>query len=353
MKETTRRSFLTATAAAAAPFFIRAEDKAGTRLPVIGEGEHQYEWIQDWGELPATIRYGNCHALAEDSQGNIYVLHTVHQSSKSDDAIVVFDSKGKFVKSMGSQYKRGAHGLHFRREGGSEYLYISDSQHRIVTKRTLRGEEVWTLGYPTESKPYQIVGGAQGISYRPTNVAVAPNGDFYVADGYGSSYINHYDKDARYKETFGGTGSGTGDELGSLKTPHAVMIDTRPATPVLLVADRGNGRLQRFNLDGKAIDTVGGTILPSFLHERNGLLVVADLASRITLYDKENRVITHLGDAKYTNEQRSKIRASEDRSAFEPGKFIAPHSAIFDHAGNIFVCEFVEIGRVVKLRKLL
>ena len=117
MKEATRRNFLAGTVAAAAPFLIRAEDKAGTRLPVVGEGAHQYEWIQDWGELPANIRYGNCHALAEDSQGNIYVLHTVHQSSKSDDAIVVFDSKGKFVKSMGSQYKRGAHGLHLRREG--------------------------------------------------------------------------------------------------------------------------------------------------------------------------------------------------------------------------------------------
>ena len=29
-----------------------------------------------------------------------------------------------------------------------------------------------------------------------------------------------------------------------------------------------------------------------------------------------------------------------------------PHSAIFDHNGNIFVGEWVEIGRVTKLRKV-
>jgi hypothetical protein len=41
-----------------------------------------------------------------------------------------------------------------------------------------------------------------------------------------------------------------------------------------------------------------------------------------------------------------------DRSQFEPGKFITPHGAWFDHAGNIFVGEWVEIGRVTKLRKV-
>jgi hypothetical protein len=350
MIDTTRRNFLRVTAAGTVPFFIKAANKSGSRLPVIGEGEQQYEWIEGWGELPSNIRYGNCHAIAEDSHGNIYVLHTVHKDSKSDDSLVVFDPKGKFVRSWGWQFKLGAHGLHLHREGNAEYLYISDSLHRVVTKRTLRGEEVWTIGYPVEAKPYQVV--KKGIFYRPTNVAVAPNGDFYVADGYGSSYINIYDKDAHYKATFGGTGTGSGKELGALKTPHALMVDYRSQTPVLMVTDRGNGRLQRFDLDGKAIDTIDGTIQPSFLYEQKEMVVVADLASRITLLDKDNKVIQHLGDGQYTPDQRAKIRLSEDRSVFEPGKFIAPHSAIFDRFGNIFVAEFVEIGRVVKLRKV-
>ena len=40
------------------------------------------------------------------------------------------------------------------------------------------------------------------------------------------------------------------------------------------------------------------------------------------------------------------------REAFTPGKFVAPHGACFDHAGNIFVVEWVEVGRVTKLRKV-
>jgi hypothetical protein len=129
-------------------------------------------------------------------------------------------------------------------------------------------------------------------------------------------------------------------------------VDLRGATPVLLVADRTNNRIQRFGLDGKHIDIVEGTNLPCHFHERQGTVVVPDLANRITLLNRENNVILHLGDAKYTNEERRDIRISEDRSVFPAGKFVSPHSAIFDHSGNIFVVEYVEIGRVTKLRKV-
>ena len=40
------------------------------------------------------------------------------------------------------------------------------------------------------------------------------------------------------------------------------------------------------------------------------------------------------------------------RDHFTPGKFVAPHGACFDHAGNIFVVEWVEVGRVTKLREV-
>lgn len=344
----TRRAFLSA-CTAASPFYIKAANKSIRRSLIVGEGEFQYEWVSDWGELPSNIKYGNCHALAEDSQANIYVLHTVNPSSASGDSVVVFDSEGRFVRSWGWQFRGGAHGLRLHREGKTEYLYISDTQHRIVTKRTLKGEEVWTIGYPSEAKPYAS---NAGIPYRPTNVAIATNGDFYVADGYGSSFINRYDKATHYQSTFGGTNTEAPTKLGSLDTPHDVMVDTRGEIPRLLVADRSNARLQRFSLDGDPISTVEGFAKPCFLSERRGLLVVADLASRVTLLDRNDKIIAHLGDGNYTDAQRRKLRVSQDRSVFEPGKFITPHSAIFDHAGNIFVAEYIEIGRVTKLRKI-
>ena len=344
--ETTRRSFL-ATAGATAPLLLGADDKAGTKAPVVGEGEFKYEVIHDWGELPHNIKYGNTHGVCEDSQHNIYIHHTVGAGSESNDTIVVFDAKGKFVRSWGKQFKTGAHGLHIRKEGKDEFLYICDQLHGIVTKRTLKGEEVWTLGYPTESKPYEKGPGKPGLNYRPTNVAIAPNGDFYVGDGYGSFYIHRYNSKAELIGTFGGTGK----EPGKLNMPHGLMVDTREATPVLLVADRANRRVQRFTLEGEPIDIVEGTKLPCHFHEQKGVVVVPDLMARVTLMDKSNKVIAHLGDGEYSNQDWSKLRTQE-RDKFTPGKFVCPHSAIFDHAGNIFVVEWVEVGRVTKLRKV-
>src|SRR5690348_11391148 len=143
-----RRTFLKA--AAAAPMIMKADDKAGTRAPVLGSGEQTYEAIHDWGELPRDIAYGNTHGVVEDSQGRIYVHHTVNAASESADSMVVFDEKGKFIKSWGKEFKGGAHGLHIRKEGSTEYLYLCDTAHGVVVKATLYGETVSTDCYPDE-----------------------------------------------------------------------------------------------------------------------------------------------------------------------------------------------------------
>ena len=344
----TRRSFLvTAGIAAAAPAVLGATDKAGTKAPILGDGEHKYEAIHDWGELPRAIRYGNTHGVCEDSQGNIYVHHTVHATSESLDTMVVFDAKGKFVRSWGRQFKGGAHGLTIRNEGSEEFLYLCDYQHGVVTKRTLTGEEVFTLGYPAESDAYRPKSDGSAAPYRPTNVAIAPNGDIYVGDGYGSSYINQYNQKAQFIRTFGGLGKGT----DQVDCPHGLWTDTRAETPILVVTDRGNSRLQRFTLDGKHVDSIVGTSrMPCFLHERNGNVVIADLLSKVTILDRTNQVVASLGEGEYSNKDWSTVR-NQAAGTFVPGRFVCPHGACFDHEGNIFVVEWVEAGRVTKLRK--
>lgn len=369
MTNVTRRGFLAASAATAAmPFFVSGQRKSGTAAPIVGEGEHTYECIHDWGELPAHIQYGNTHSVCEDMQGHIYIHHTVNAKSQSPDAVVVFDDKGKFVRSWGGMFRGGAHGMHYNKEGRDEFLYLCDEKHGLVTKRTLKGEEVWTMGYPQDSAPYMRIPGkpSPGLPYRPTNIAIAPNGDFWVGDGYGSSYILHYSGKGAYPKllnTFGGLpanqpqgnaspAGGPDAPIDSLRTPHGNFIDLRdPAKPILLVADRGNRRIVRYTLDDKPIDVVAGTRAPCHFHEHKGVVVVPDLQSRVTLFDKSNKVIAHLGEGTYPG-GFGEIRRTEDRSAFQPGKFVAPHGAMFDHAGNIFVVEYVEIGRVTKLRKV-
>jgi len=133
-----------------------------------------------------------------------------------------------------------------------------------------------------------------------------------------------------------------------MNNPHGNMVDLRdPAKPILLVADRGNRRIVRYTLEDKPIDIVEGTTQPCHFHEHQGTIVVPDLSGPVTLLDKDNKVIVHMGQG-----QNNPPRTTEDRKSFIPGQFVAPHGAVFDHTGNIFVVEWVEIGRVTKLRKL-
>jgi len=345
---TTRRGFVASLTAPiiTAPVILSASDKSGSKKPILGEGAYKYEATHDWGELPANIKYGNTHGVVEDSQGYIYIHHTVNGASESHDTMVVFDGKGKFVKSWGKDFKGGAHGLHIAKEGRDEFLFLCDTKRALVVKTTLSGEEVFTLGYPEQSDAYRP--GADGAKkkYSPTNLAIAPNGDLYVGDGYGSSYINQYDKTGRYIRTFGGPGK----EAGQLLCPHGLYVDTRGKEPVLTVADRTNKRLQHFTLDGKHIAFGSGVSSPCHFNQRKGKVVIPDLDARVTLLDEKNNVIVQLGepdDPKAARELRTKAR-----EAFVPGKFICPHGACFDHAGNIFVTEWVEVGRVTKLRKV-
>jgi len=347
-----RRTFLAASGSA--PAMIGAPAKSGARKPVMGSGEHTFEVHHDWAQLPAGMRWGNTHGIAEDSQGQIYVAHTVHADSARKDTIVVFDHKGRYIRSWGDAFVGGAHGLHLRKEGGQEFLYLVDTgkgrpgkgidpKHTFLVKMTLRGEEVLRIGYPYESPAYKPDGSSK---FSPTNIAIAPNGDIYLADGYGSYFIQQYNAQGKFIRSFGGNGK----EPGQLASPHGLILDNRtPGNPYLLVADRTNNRLQRFSLDGKHLGFDSGVQLPCHFHIRNDLAVVPDLAARVSLLDRNNRVILHLGED--TAGDWMELRTKE-RSEFRPGKFVSPHGACFDHQGNIFVAEWVVVGRVTKLRKV-
>lgn len=347
----TRRTFLQSTAAAAiataaGPAILGAADKAGSKLPVVGTGEHSYECVHNWGQLPSHIKWGETHGVAVDEAGLIYIKHR-NNAADPMDAIVVFDASGKFVRSFGDEYNGGGHGIDIRKEGGTEFLYLCDVKHNIVTKTTLKGELVWTKGRPQECGHYAD----PKVKYSPTNVAFGADGGFYIGDGYGSHYIHQYDKDANWVRTWGGQGT----EPGKMRTPHGIWLDNRPGRkPSLVVADRANARLQYFSLDGKPLSMVKEVSFPAHFDIRGEVLLVPDLHARVSLFDKDNKVIAHLGfDEAWTKEvtaENNKMRREANR--FQAGRFIHPHDACFDKEGNIFVVEWVPMGRVTLLRKV-
>lgn len=347
-----RRTFIRTAGAAAAlagavgPTILRAEDKAGSKTPVVGSGAHTYECHHNWGRLPANFKWGETHGVAIDEAGLIYIKHR-SRAEVPMDSIAVFDPAGQFVRSFGKEYHGGGHGIDIRKEDGREYLYLCDVQNRQVIKTTLTGEQLWKMCYPQEAGVYQKVG-----QFSPTNVAFAPDGGFYVADGYGSHYIHRYDKNARWVQTWGGAGK----EPGKMQTPHGIWLDDRPGRdPALVVADRANARLQYFTLDGKFLSFVNEVSFPAHFDIRGTELLVPDLHARVSIFDQDNKVIAHLGyDPEWTklvlDGGKFTMRGQPER--WQAGRFIHPHDACYDRDGNIFVVEWVPTGRVSFLRKV-
>jgi hypothetical protein len=312
---------------------------------ILGAGEHTYEWVPNWGPLPAGKEYSRNHAVAETADGRILI----HNPSPTNDCVCEFDASGKFIRSWGAEFNPGAHGMQLRREGNQEFLYFATTSNRKVIKTDLKGEHVFELDYPKEAR--NAAGEpcyADESTYSPTNVAFHPtDGSFYVADGYGSHYVHHYDAAGKYLRTWGGAGEAD----GQFKTPHGIIVDTRqPNNPRVLVADRANIRLQYFTLDGKYLSTVRDELrFPCHFDIRGTDLLIPDLKGRVTIFDKNNKLITHLGD----NPDPAK-RGIRDvpQSELVPGRFYTPHGAIWDRSGNIYVCEWLLCGRVTKLRRV-
>jgi len=348
-----RRDFLrNAAAVAAAGPFVHTTAKANEKNPVIGSGEHRYQCFHNWGNKPDSIHWVETHGVAIDKAGFIYIKHRAGGSkprtpAEAQDTIVVFDPEGKFVRSFGKEYHGGGHGIDIREENGQEFLYLSCMMPvNIVVKTDLKGEVVWRKEAPSEAHVYD----KPGTPFSPTNVAFAPDGGFYVGDGYGSNYIHQYDRNANWVRTFGGAG----DAPGKFHTPHGLWLDNRPGRELqLVVADRANARLQYLTLDGQPVSQDKNVSFPAHFDIRGDILLVPDLHARITLFDKNNNVLVHLGyDPAWTRQVLDgfKIRSQPDR--WPNGKFIHPHDACFDKDGNIFVTEWVSTGRVSLLKHI-
>ncbi|MGA2500774.1 MAG: hypothetical protein ABSH20_23805 [Tepidisphaeraceae bacterium] len=350
-----RRSLLSTASAAAITLsvggpLVLADDKTADPPPILGAGAFKYECLHGWARLPDNMRLGNTHMVQEDAQGRI-VVHHQGGSGAQTGSVCSFDATGKFIKAWGQKWSAGAHGLQLRKEAGAEYLYLATTGQSKIAKTTLDGDEVFVLDYPkdavdTAGKPCY----PGGKGYAPTNIALAPNGDFYVADGYGRSFVHQYNIKGEYIRTFGGPGSAD----GQLNCPHGIWIDTRdPANPLVLVADRANERLQWFTLDGKHARTLkpdGNAFRhPCHFDQRDGHLLLPGLHGRVSILDPHNTVVAILGDNPDAG-QRGRNNVGPDQR--KPGVFVSPHGACWDRAGNIYVTEWVADGRIMKLRHL-
>jgi DNA-binding beta-propeller fold protein YncE len=294
---------------------------------------HRYRVDESW-TIPCDRGYGETVAVACDSRDRVFLF------ARGPRPVLVFDRDGRFLASWGEGLFARAHGICI---GPDDTVYCTDDFDHTVRAFSPEGTPRFTLG--TSGRPSDT--GAVGMDYRtirrsagpfnyPTNLAIAPSGDFYIADGYGNARVHRFSADGRLLHSWGEPGRGP----GQFNVPHGIAVDS---DGTVYVADRENSRVQRFNAAGEYIDEWTDVARPCQVFTGgDGAVYVAELGfragrwpgtgsaepgapgGRVSIFDRQGVLQARWGGG--------------DRPC-EPGDFFAPHDICVDRHGAIYVAE--------------
>lgn len=351
-----RRDFLKLGALAAASTGIPALSSAQSSTPVkIGSGKWTYTLDESWGTLPEGMKYGLGCGIVVDSKDRVIVT-----TRSANPCVAIFGSDGKLEETWSNEFAQNvgltpgevmgtAHCIYWSKEPGGEFFYFTENVGKgeggkVIGKRVyktdLKGKVLYTIGnVESEDSTHQKFDWTN-----PTDVAVSPNGDVYVVDGYGSQRVSRFDKNFKHIKTFGGKGTGN----DTFNTCHGIWVSTLKGEPEVYIADRTNGRLQVYDLELNYKRTVKGDWIknPCCLYQHAGHLYVPDLASKVSIINASDENVAVLGDG--TGIPDGGMKAKPEMDAQNRDKFFAPHALTVDSKGNLYVLEWVSWGRVRK-----
>ncbi|WP_440906660.1 6-bladed beta-propeller (plasmid) [Catenovulum sp. SX2] len=287
----------------------------------FGAAGFEYTLDANWGKLDSKqYPVENCHDLAIDSKGRIILVTDNVQNN-----FLVYNQAGDLLDSFGTEFP-GAHALKIRQEDDGEFMYVVDSgwklnrdwdgvsinewdsprnkviaQAGFIAKLNMRGDILFTIGHPQTIGIY-----TPDMPFRPTDIAIADNGDIYVTDGYGSDYVIQYDKQGRYIRHWGGHDNQ--DPNLNLCNTHGIEIDRRnPDKPMLMISSRAEFAFKFFTLEGEYVDTLkvpGAWVGRPVFHGEHFYVPVCwsdidgknqDDSGFISIFDKNNQVVANIG----------------------------------------------------------
>ncbi len=299
---------------------------------VLGHHNKRYRintrWSQaDVGRFPVN----DCHEMVQDQKGRILLL-----TNETKNNVLIYDKNGKLLGTWGTEYP-GAHGFTLFNENGTDVLFICDNNRHQVIKTTIDGKVLMTLDYPRETGMYD-----KAEEYVPTETAIAPNGDIYVADGYGKDYVIQYDPQGRYIRHFGGRG----DTPAHLQNAHGVCLDLRDkANPTLIVTSREQNAFKRYDLEGNYLETIalpGAWVCRPVIKGDYLYAAVLQSSSRpwmqsgfVTILDKQNKVVSNLAGSEPTYTGPTPDEMYQTIEAFQ-----YPHDVCVDDEENLYVAQW-------------
>ncbi len=286
---------------AAALLTLSAGNITAAKELVAGPPSIAYRVVPGFPQLPSGWQFGAVSAVATDSQGNVIVFH------RGDHPIIVFDRNGKFLRSFGQGLFTSPHGLRVDRE---DNIWVTDNANHTVIKFTPGGDILMSLGEK------DVVGENEHLFNRPADIAFAPNGGFYIADGYGNSRIVKFDKTGKFLLAWGKRGVGEGE----FNVPHAIRLDSKNN---VYVADRENKRVQVFDANGNFLRQMTGMSPFGLYTTADDILFLADgLANKI-----------------YKSTLDWKVLATWGSLGSGAGQFDLPHALTVSAKGEVYITE--------------
>ena len=325
-----RRTFL-ASAAAVTLFpamVVRGEDKD----VVLGQGDFRYRVVPNWHGLTSLTPVKNCHGIVEDKDGNLYIL-TDHVKNN----VIICDAKGKLQNRWTLDFP-GAHGLSIVTEGegkdAREVLYITDIRIGKVVKTTLDGEVLERWGWPEDSGKY-----TSEKQYRPSWTLHKPDGEFFILDGYGKDYIQHFDKDGKQKAMFGGQEGGITHwgPHGGIYDDHGLLIAMSDQQYLMKLNDKGveQFKVQLPGGNPRQIQRVGDHYFVA--HLADNWPKNRDSRGFVSVLDKDFKVVANLGGTapQYDDEGKLQTMTSVGET------FMHPHDLCVASDGSLYVAQFL------------
>ena len=218
--------------------------------------EIQYQSAQDFIKLPPDMYLGEVAGVAVNSQNHVFVLSRGNSTGPAYGAsaaqLLEFAADGKFLREIGRNLYAWsfAHSVKIDKD---DNIWVADKGSDMVIKFTPEGRVAMVFGRKQEASDESTaplkhlkppLPAVQGMFRQVTDVAWDSSGNAYISDGYINSRVAKVDKKGNWVTSWGEPGS----EPGQFMTPHSIAVD---AEDRIYVADRGNRRIQIFDVKGK------------------------------------------------------------------------------------------------------